>query len=125
MRLDHPDFTFEKQREARRRLEAPKLRRGKPSWKISGEDRKPPEGWRSECDSSGKLVLLEEMIPPSLAPDRHVGPHDRSKFEVLLHEGCLVAGHPAEAGTTVLCYNSTAGLLAGRGRIISEEKNAF
>ncbi len=127
MRLDHPDFTFERQKEERRRrqLVPPALKRKAPSWKISGHDKKPPERWRSEFDSSGRLVLLEEVVPPSLPPDGPIRPHARSRFEIILGEGCMVAGHAAEAGTKVICFAPTAGLLAGRGKVIAEEMNAF
>lgn len=124
--MDDPDFSFEKQqRERRRKLAAPKLKRPKPSWKISGQDKKPPEKWRIERDSKGKISVMEETQPPAIQSGGPHRPSARSKFTIRLWESCLVGGYAAEAGTQVICYGPTAGCLSGRGKILHEERRAF
>lgn len=108
----------------RQKQTAPPLRRTKPSWEISGQDRPEQPRWKVETDKHGKRTITE-LIPPPPRTDGFQSDSDRSRFRVELLEACLVGGNHANKGDLVICYNENAMMLQCRGKIISEERNAF
>lgn len=125
MNMGHPDYKFRKGREVLTPPDGNFFRKkAKPSWKISDAKREETQRWLVEIDKSGRKTITEQIRPTRLLGRSK---SERSMFTVQVTDGTFVGGHAVQPGDTVICHLATAAELRlnGRGKILSEVKNAF
>ena len=110
----------------RRKLSAPALRRNtKPSWMVEEQGER-KTGWEITTDKNGQNTH-RQLTPPNLNNQSYMTEHCRSSWVLEITESCYVGGNSTNVGDKIHCYTPACSelLAAGRGKIISEQKNAF
>lgn len=117
-------WVFPNKPSRRKQLVPPPLRHAKPNWEVEGRDKPAKPRWKVTTDRKGKQTF-REMIPPPLRSDGYSSEFDRSRFSIEITEDCFVGGVHAQNGDKVICFYPAAAMLMGRGKVLSEEKNAI